>query len=634
MMDVQASVSWLGQPALTWLADISAKATVVLAVTALAALAWRRASAATRHLLWLCGIVAVLVLPTASRLLPPIAVPVPLLGAFASPAATGDSEHAPTFARATSPADAAQQAPATASDVAAPAARPLALSWPLGLLALWSLGVVAALARVGAGLVTVRWIARGAWPLADSACAAAVADVSARLGLRRPVRLLVSDRATVPMTWGWRRPVVLMPAAARSWDEARTRIVIAHELTHVVRQDAVTQGLARAMCALQWFNPLAWVAAQHLRVERERACDDSVLLLGTRASEYAAELLDIARTQRRVAWPPLAGVAMARPSHLEGRLLAVLDRNRRRGAVTPRAACVAVAVIAMVALPVAAVHPHAARAANAQTVEAVAAPAAAAATPAPAVTAPVAPAAQSSTPATRPQRPAAQAPSRAADTRAAESLAHALQYDEDVKVRRQAAASLGNLPAGVASAAFDALVNAILQDKDPDVRRLSVLAIGHIAGTRAVDALDTALRDEDPRVRLAAALALGQVKIAPPRLEDSPVQAAEGEATGDPFRAGAFKPDGKTVSVPRPIRQVKPLYTREAMRAKIEGTVVVEAIVLPDGSVGDVRVVTSLDPDLDQAAIDCTRQWQFIPAMREGQPVRTFVSIELLFTLR
>src|SRR5205085_5416457 len=132
------------------------------------------------------------------------------------------------------------------------------------------------------------------------------------------VQLLRGAGATMPMTWGLFRSVILLPGQADQWSGARRRVVVLHELAHIQRRDCLTQFLAQVACALYWFHPLAWLAARRLRREREQACDDRVLLAGSRASDYAWHLLDIARSLRSARCAAFATVAMARRSQLEG----------------------------------------------------------------------------------------------------------------------------------------------------------------------------------------------------------------------------------------------------------------------------------------------------------------------------
>ncbi len=93
---------------------------------------------------------------------------------------------------------------------------------------------------------------------------------------------------------------------------------------------------------------------------------------------------------------------------------------------------------------------------------------------------------------------------------------------------------------------------------------------------------------------------------------------------------------GNGVTEPKLIREVKPQYTADAMRAKVQGEVELEAVVNPDGSVDRIRVTRSLDRTfgLDQKAIEAVRQWRFVPGMLKGQPVPVRVSVVLDFTLR
>jgi len=108
-----------------------------------------------------------------------------------------------------------------------------------------------------------------------------------------------------------------------------------------------------------------------------------------------------------------------------------------------------------------------------------------------------------------------------------------------------------------------------------------------------------------------------------------------GPGWGGGFGGGAYRP-GSGIDLPVVLKEVKPQYTAEAMRAKVQGVVVLECIIGVDGTVSDVRVQRSLDPvyGLDQKAMEAARQWRFVPGKRQGQPVPVLVSIELTFTLR
>ena len=108
-----------------------------------------------------------------------------------------------------------------------------------------------------------------------------------------------------------------------------------------------------------------------------------------------------------------------------------------------------------------------------------------------------------------------------------------------------------------------------------------------------------------------------------------------GQGSGGGTGGGVYRP-GSGVINPRILREIKPQYTADAMRAKVQGTVLLECVVLADGSVGRVDVVRSLDPTfgLDQEAVKAAKQWRFQPGTRFGEPVAVLVTIELTFTLR
>jgi len=108
-----------------------------------------------------------------------------------------------------------------------------------------------------------------------------------------------------------------------------------------------------------------------------------------------------------------------------------------------------------------------------------------------------------------------------------------------------------------------------------------------------------------------------------------------GPGWGGGFGGGAYRP-GSGIEIPRVLREVKPQYTADAMRAKIQGTAVLECVVTAEGTVSECQIARSLDSSfgLDQEAVKAAKQWRFVPGKRLGQAVPVLVTIELTFTLR
>jgi hypothetical protein len=154
------------------------------------------------------------------------------------------------------------------------------------------------------------------------------------------------------------RPVVILPANADEWDTERRKIVLMHELAHVKRNDCLIQIVAQVACAIYWFHPAVWYSARRMRAERELACDERVIGAGVNAYDYATHLLEIATTFRSSAGSAIVGVAMARPSQLEGRLCAILRgdlADKWRASKPLRAG--AIASLVMLTIPLAAMRP-------------------------------------------------------------------------------------------------------------------------------------------------------------------------------------------------------------------------------------------------------------------------------------
>jgi beta-lactamase regulating signal transducer with metallopeptidase domain len=221
----------------------------------------------------------------------------------------------------------------------------------------WLVGFLAVVAWLAVGRIGLRRIVRSAWPLNSADWKAILDEERAYAGVIREVLLSSSSAVSTPLTWRSSAPVILLPEDALDWPEAHRRIVLRHELAHVARGDSLTQLFAGFVCALYWFHPLVWMTERRLRAECERACDDNVVSLGTPAAEYAAHLLEVARSARAFGAPGFLSVAMARPTQLEGRLLAVLNESRRRVSLSRGARPAAALLAALVLLPLAAFRP-------------------------------------------------------------------------------------------------------------------------------------------------------------------------------------------------------------------------------------------------------------------------------------
>lgn len=326
-------------PALATIVQVSA---LVLAALLAAAL-MRRQSASARHWLLAVTVICAMALPALT----------PLVPAWGRPAARIEMGQAVA-------ADAAVVLEAErAGEVAVPAGAETAsqsrawlpASAGAWLAAAWLAGSLLSVLALAAGFLYLTRVARRAEPVVSGRWPVMAGEVAAALGLRRRVALLQSDHPSLLVTWGLWRPRVLLPAPARTWDDERIRVVLAHELAHVARGDWAAQVGAELLRAAYWFNPLAWVAARRLRHEAERACDDAVLALGVPAPDYAGHLLDLTRLlgRRRICVP---AAAMARRSGLERRVAAMLHpgHHRRPVSVPARAACAAALLLATIAV--------------------------------------------------------------------------------------------------------------------------------------------------------------------------------------------------------------------------------------------------------------------------------------------
>jgi uncharacterized protein (TIGR03435 family) len=294
--------------------SIIVKVTVIAVLGLIGAWLGRRSRAAVRHAMLAACFAALVALPVASFLIPPVHVAVVQERVVQSrlPDAIDTTQFgAPTNTRA-----------GVASSVSRWSVPPLDDL----LFAGWIAGTLLFLMRIIVGLRQVHVLRRFGLPWRDGQIV--VKRIAVDAGIHRHVEVLLHESLAAPVTCGVFHPAIVLPPDAQNWDGEDLGRAILHELEHVRRWDWVSQCLARAVCAAYWFHPLVWIAWRQLALEAERCCDDLVFQRSD-ATAYADQLVELAQRLSRGGKSP--ALAMANRSDLSSRVRAVLDSRRQRG---------------------------------------------------------------------------------------------------------------------------------------------------------------------------------------------------------------------------------------------------------------------------------------------------------------
>ncbi len=280
------------------LAGIALRALCLAAAAAATLAVFRMHAAALRHAVWTVVTAGMLALVALSPVLPPLEIRVLAPRPAVVPVVTIPADHN------------LRHAPA----VPAPAPVPAYSPWLLAAAGIYAAGVLLALVRLAFGYLFTRRLVRAA----------------ARIEQPGDDALFESTWITVPMTVGWRRPKILLPADWRDWDVAKLDAVLAHERTHIRRADWAIALLAGINRSIFWFHPLAWWLERRLGILAEQACDDAALLLINSREPYAQALLDMAAAvktgQGRLVWEAMA---MAKANEVRKRIERILDETRQ-----------------------------------------------------------------------------------------------------------------------------------------------------------------------------------------------------------------------------------------------------------------------------------------------------------------
>ena len=340
----------------TWIEfflELTLKTVLVLGIAFFILLIGKRFSFATRHLILTFAVVSLLLLPFVSHMLPawnisilPSVLPqenqpegVTLTAQLAPPSSLSPNGLIPDTR--SGPIGTAHPAP---------------VHWPVWIFIGWVVGASFVSVRLIAGLIGSRLLIAAASPVNDPSLNDKLAEHSAKLGIKRQVRLFETPKAAVPLTCGWLCPLILLPSGASGWNQKRKEIVLLHELAHIKRGDFFLFFLTRMASILYWFNTLVWIAISRLAIEREHASDDCVLAAGTKASEYASHLLDIAKRASSLSWFSPAAITIAKKSNLEARIMSILNNTRPKGRIKLSTVFLTGILALSLLFPIASVH--------------------------------------------------------------------------------------------------------------------------------------------------------------------------------------------------------------------------------------------------------------------------------------
>ena len=494
------------------------------------------------------------------------------------------------------------------------ASQPVIPSWHViaGLLAA---GAVVRLVWLAAGLVKLRRLRRSGKvaPLCHEHD-----ELQRLIGTRAEMRYL--DALAQPATFGVFKPVVLLPAALRDHPADIQRAVLAHELLHVRRRDWAWVLAEELVRAAFWFHPAVWWLISRVQLAREEVVDELAVLVTGHRRTYVEALLAFADET------PLApAAAFARRRHLFRRMLLI---SREAGMSSKRivATCAAMALIvalgswyAVGAFPLVNENPQTALHEAPGPLE------------------------QKAVPIT-PENPVprrvnvtrAEYPAEATAQNASAVVTLRVTLDELGRVAETRVvgfavdSNAGQLKfTNVSPAEIDRMVRTSKPPEWAELRRI----------------LDAFIRSAVSAVQQWRYDPPYQAPISFPVTINFTLSSSTSESSMPPPPPPPPPPGptswtldgaarvGSGVKAPMKIRDVRPVYPPIAIASRVQGVVILEARIEPDGRVGDVRVLRSI-PLLDQAAIDAVRQWQFTPTVLNGHAVPVVMTLTVAFTLR
>jgi protein TonB len=495
-------------------------------------------------------------------------------------------------------------------------------SWGTPLMLLIAAGIVARLGWIATGVVRLRRLRRAG-------------EVARLTDEHDELQAMIRTRATIryvnglgqPVTFGFRRPVVLLPESLVRKPPAIRRAVIAHELWHVRRRDWIWTLVEEALRAIFWFHPALWTLLSRIQRTREEVVDElTVLATGSRKS-YVDALLAFADE------PPLfVAAAFARRRHLVHRMVLI----SKEAVMSARRVVISCAALAAVMVSASWYAVRAFPLTQSQAASEVMSEA-----PGPVELR------------ARPITPENPVPRRTFFV--APEYPHAAALDGvrgwvTVRLAIDDSGRVAETRVTGVSLSMNDKASITLQKASPESFERAMHATVKLgSGDRAVSL--ASFRAALESVIVEAARSVSGWRYAPPA--EGPLAFSVNIRFGPPAAAGPPPPPppppgqpgattpnssdgalrvGGNIKAPTKIKNVNPIYPEDALAAKVQGVVILEVRVEADGTVGDAEVLRSI-PMLDDAALEAVRQWEFTPTLMNGAPVPVMMTVTVNFTL-
>jgi TonB family protein len=494
--------------------------------------------------------------------------------------------------------------------------------WPATLAVLLIAGAGARLLWIGAGVIRLRRLRRAG----EAACVNDACDDLQRIIEVSPTIRYVAALGQ-PVTFGFRRPVVLLPESMKEEPASIQRAVLAHELWHVRRRDWIWTVAEEALRAVFWFHPAVWILLSRIQRTREEVVDELAILATGSRRNYLNALLAYADRPSLI-----AATAFARRRHLMHRMILITKEKvmSARRVVT----CGALAAAVVMAAGVYSIHAF-------PLTESQAAESLPSLKPGP-IELQAKPITPENPIPRRTYHVPADYPTEAEAIGLRSNVTVRLTLDESGRIAETRivgfATNIGDKfgmsmtsdsTGRFSGKGFGAAgVPPELSRVSPEQSRAALERVFD-AALRAVRQWQYAPPAEGP-IAFSVNVPVGAESVGgmpPPPPPPPPPGGTAAWQTSDAIRVGG------DIKPPLKVYNVSPIYPPDAQSSRVQGVVIIEARIERDGSVSETRILRSI-PMLDDAAVDAVRQWKFTPTLLNGVAVPVIMTTTVNFVLQ